>query len=151
MGQVEFTSVAGCLRSAASQLGRSLLRAAAQRWAGGWSAYSRLSLVSNSATWALDWERRELAAIATALNTLSKHMADQATQRDPLWYMETLERAREGGWLLATEEVEQLIGVKPSSSGKEDPFDRGGWRFVKAEEIGAQIAWRVEKLYVASQ
>ena len=89
-----------------------------------------------------------LTDLGTAIN---EHMAGQATQRDPLWYMETLERAREGGWLLATEEVEQLIGVKPSSSGKEDPFCREGWRFVKTGKIGAQTAWRVEKLDGASQ
>ena len=94
---------------------------------------------------------QQLGAITTALDTLNEHMAQQATQRDPLWYMETLERAQEGGWLMATEEVEQLIGVKPSSSGKEEHFDRGCWRFVKTGKIGAQTAWRVEKLDVASQ
>ena len=67
MGHAEATSTAGRLKSVASQLGRPLLRAAARRWAGGWSAYSRLSLVSDSATWVLDWERRELAAIAHQL------------------------------------------------------------------------------------
>ena len=70
MGQTELPSVGGRLKFVTKQLGRPLLQTAARSWARYWPPYSRLSLVSDAATCVLDWERRELAAIATALNTL---------------------------------------------------------------------------------
>lgn len=64
---------------------------------------------------------------------------------NPIWYMEVLERAATAQWLLTTEEIEQLIGVRPKCHGKDKTYQRGTWTFVKTGKLGAQTAWRVTK------
>lgn len=93
---------------------------------------------------------QHLAAIATALTELNERLATNPPSPPPpprpLWHLEALEQACQAGWVLTTEEVEQLIQVKPKCSAKEDHYDRGNWRFIKAGKIGTQVAWRIEKL-----
>lgn len=93
---------------------------------------------------------QHLAAIATALIELNERLATNPPSPPPpprpLWHLEALEQACQAGWVLTTEEVEQLIQVKPKCSAKEDHYDRGNWRFIKAGKIGTQVAWRIEKL-----
>ncbi|MGP1387762.1 MAG: hypothetical protein ACTS2F_29760 [Thainema sp.] len=93
---------------------------------------------------------QHLAAIATALTELTERLATHPPSPPPpprpLWHLEALEQACQAGWVLTTEEVEQLIQVKPKCSAKEDHFDRGNWRFIKVGKIGIQVAWRIEKL-----
>ncbi|MBE7385728.1 MAG: hypothetical protein F6J95_030595 [Leptolyngbya sp. SIO1E4] len=69
------------------------------------------------------------------------------TQRSPhpLWYLEVLEQACTANWQLTTEEVEQLIGVKPHCHRDETVYQRGNWRFTKVGKLGGQTAWRVSK------
>jgi hypothetical protein len=89
-----------------------------------------------------------LGEIAQSLRQLNQTLVAQAapvSQRNPLWYMEVLERAAAADWLLTTEEIEQLIGVKPHCHADEDVYERGSWRFMKAGKLGAQTAWRVVK------
>lgn len=94
---------------------------------------------------------QHLAAIATALTELNERLATNPPPPPrPLWHLEALEQAHQAGWVLTTEEVEQLIQVKPKCSAKEDHYDRGNWRFVKAGKIGTQVAWRIEKLELES-
>ncbi len=64
---------------------------------------------------------------------------------DPLWYMRTLEEARESEWLLTTKELQQLIGVKPKTKKGQNTYKRGSWVFIKSGKIGSQTAWRVTK------
>jgi hypothetical protein len=59
--------------------------------------------------------------------------------------MHVLERAQGSGWIMSTEEVEQLIGVKPKCEPGKDSFHRGCWVFVKAGKMGSQTGWRVMK------
>ncbi|MEM9449807.1 MAG: hypothetical protein AAGA75_14865 [Cyanobacteria bacterium P01_E01_bin.6] len=66
-------------------------------------------------------------------------------QANPLWYMDVLERACECEWVLTTEEIEQLIGVKPKCHADETLYQRGSWTFQKAGKLGTQTAWRVKK------
>jgi hypothetical protein len=86
-----------------------------------------------------------LGAIADSLAKLDEVLASRMQASDPLWYMDVLERARASNWVLTTEEVEQLIGVKPHCPGDEDSYQRGCWVFVKSGKIGLQTAWRVQK------
>ncbi len=87
-----------------------------------------------------------LEAIATTLANLTTALQTRPQPAaHPLWYMEVLEQAQGGGWVLTSEEVQQLIGVKPSCPKGQDSFQRGCWVFVKVGKLGTQTAWRVEK------
>ncbi|HIK46115.1 MAG TPA: hypothetical protein IGR64_14710 [Leptolyngbyaceae cyanobacterium M65_K2018_010] len=59
--------------------------------------------------------------------------------------MEVLERAASGGWVMTSEEVQHLIGIKPSCPKGHESFQRGCWVFEKAGKLGSQSAWRVTK------
>ena len=87
----------------------------------------------------------QLGAIADSLAKLDRVLASRLQASNPLWYMDVLEQAQTSKWVLTTEEVEQLIGVKPHCSGDENSYQRGCWVFVKAGKIGLQTAWRVFK------
>ena len=87
----------------------------------------------------------QLGAIADSLAKLDRVLASRLQASNPLWYMDVLERAQTSKWVLTTEEVEQLIGVKPHCPGDENSYQRGCWVFVKAGKIGLQTAWRVFK------
>lgn len=89
-----------------------------------------------------------LQAIAQALQHLSHTLAEQRSPH-PLWYLELLEQACNAGWQLTTEEVEQLIGVKPHCHKDETVFHRGHWGFSKVGKVGGQTAWVVSKETVA--
>jgi hypothetical protein len=88
----------------------------------------------------------QLATIAQALVKLDVLLSSRLKAADPLWYMERLEQAYAAHWLLTTEEVERLIGVKPVCHKQETTFQRGSWLFVKAGKVGTQTSWRVEKI-----
>lgn len=90
---------------------------------------------------------RHLETIATALTRLSEALT-QPTQppTDPLWYMEVLERAHTGNWVLTSTEIHKLIGVQPTCPQGSQSFQRGCWVFVKAGKIGTQTGWRVTKI-----
>ncbi|MBV5260311.1 hypothetical protein FLX56_18010 [Synechococcus moorigangaii CMS01] len=62
-------------------------------------------------------------------------------------YLEILEKAAAAGWMIASGEVAQLIGVQPTAPKGGDTFERGNWRFVKAGKIGTQTGWHVEKIH----
>ena len=87
-----------------------------------------------------------MSEISQALRQLSQTIAaQQTTPPNPLWYMEVLERAASAQWLLTTDEIEQLIGVKPKCHSPEHTYERGTWTFVKVGKLGAQTAWKVTK------
>jgi hypothetical protein len=85
-----------------------------------------------------------LNAIATALQQLTEILSAPRSPH-PLWYLDTLERACSSGWQLTTEEVAQLIGVKPHCHKDETVYQRGHWRFTKVGKLGGQTAWQVSK------
>jgi hypothetical protein len=62
--------------------------------------------------------------------------------------MEVLERACTANWIMTTEEIERLIGVKPQCHAGENSFQRGCWSFIKVGKMGSQTAWRVTKATV---
>ena len=96
---------------------------------------------------------KTLAAQTQVLKTLADHInrsPDSTStttnqQNNPLWYMDVLERACNSNWIVTTEEIEQLIGIKPKCHADETSYQRGCWRFEKVGKLGAQTAWRVHK------
>lgn len=86
-----------------------------------------------------------MAEISQALHQLNRTIAAQTHTTNPLWYMDVLERAATAQWLLTTDEIEQLIGVKPKCHGRDKTYQRGTWTFVKVGKLGAQTAWKVTK------
>lgn len=87
----------------------------------------------------------KLNYVIQSLERLEKTFNSHLQQSNPLWYMDVLERAQAANWLLSSEEIEQLIGVKPKCEAEHHTFQRGGWIFTKTGKIGSQIAWRVSK------
>jgi hypothetical protein len=89
---------------------------------------------------------RHLETIAKALIELSETLTPSSQlPANPLWYMEVLERAYTGEWVLTSAEIQKLIGVQPTCSKGSESFQRGCWIFIKAGKLGAQTAWRVKK------
>lgn len=88
---------------------------------------------------------QQLKAIADSLNKLETILATRLQPSNPLWYMDILEKAEAANWILTTEEVEELIGVKPHCHHEETSFYRGSWVFIKVGKVGAQSGWQVKK------
>lgn len=89
---------------------------------------------------------RLLTQIVESLSKLEITIAARQQIQNPLWYMEVLEKAAAAEWILTTNEVEQLIGVKPHCDRDDRQFHRGSWIFVKTGKVGAQMAWKVKKV-----
>ena len=88
---------------------------------------------------------QQLKNIADSLVKLETTLASRLQPSNPLWYMDVLEKAEAANWILTTDEVEHLIGIKPQCHHDETSYHRGSWVFIKAGKIGAQTGWRVEK------
>lgn len=88
---------------------------------------------------------QQLRAIADSLVKLEKTLASRLQPSNPLWYMDVLEKAATANWILTTDEVEHLIGIKPQCHHDENSFPRGSWIFIKAGKVGAQTGWLVQK------
>ena len=87
----------------------------------------------------------QLKAIADSLVALETILAARLQPLNPLWYMDVLEKAEAANWILTTDEVEQLIGIKPHCHHDETTYHRGSWIFIKTGKIGSQLGWRVKK------
>ena len=87
----------------------------------------------------------QLKAIADSLVALETILTARLQPANPLWYMDVLEKAETANWILTTDEVEQLIGIKPHCHHDETTYYRGSWVFIKAGKIGSQLGWRVKK------
>lgn len=87
----------------------------------------------------------QLKTITESLVKLEKTLTTRLQPSNPLWYMDVLEKAEAANWILSTEEVEQLIGIKPQCHHQETAYHRGNWVFIKAGKIGTQTGWRVQK------
>lgn len=112
---------------------------------------TREESVSSSPPTQLEREREEplvqqLQAIANSLDKLETILASRLQASNPLWYMDILEKAEAANWILTTDEVEQLIGIRPQCHHDETSYHRGSWIFVKAGKIGPQTGWQVKKI-----
>ncbi len=90
-----------------------------------------------------------LKAIANSLSQLETTLASHPQPANPLWYMDVLEKALANNWILTTDEVEHLIGIKPHCHHDETTYQRGCWVFVKVVKVGAQLGWQVQKKMIA--
>ncbi len=91
-----------------------------------------------------------LTKIADSLVKLETTLASRLQPVNPLWYMDVLAKAEAANWILSTDEVEQLIGVKPHCHHDQTSYHRGSWVFIKAGKIGAQAGWRVQQTQMVS-
>jgi hypothetical protein len=86
-----------------------------------------------------------LENISGRLEKLETSINKQQNPSNPLWYMSILEQADAQGWIVSSEEVEQLIGTKPHCFPDSNSFVRGCWKFEKAGKVGMHSSWRVTK------
>lgn len=86
-----------------------------------------------------------LANISSRLEKLETLIDKHQNPSNPLWYMSILEQADAQGWIISSDEVEQLIGTKPHCAPDSNSFVRGCWKFEKAGKVGMQSSWRVTK------
>lgn len=107
----------------------------------------KMAAALSSPDWAFYAQiNQSLGTIAGALTKLSEALTPPVqAPSNPLWYMEVLERAHSEHWILTSEEIQQLIGVKPTCSKGSESFQRGCWIFVKAGRLGTQTGWLVKK------
>lgn len=91
------------------------------------------------------WIDESLTEISQSLRNLEDIVYSRLQPSNPIWYMDILERAQANGWILTTEEVEDLIGVKPRCEAGKNSYQRGCWLFVKAGKTGSHTGWRVMK------
>ena len=90
-----------------------------------------------------------LANISSRLERMEALIGKPSPPSNPLWYMPILAEVETQGWIISSEEVEQLIGVKPHCAPGDNSFVRGCWKFVKAGKVGTHSSWRVIKEIVA--
>jgi hypothetical protein len=86
-----------------------------------------------------------LANISSRLEQLETSINKHQNPSNPLWYMSILEQADAQGWIVSSDEVEQLIGTKPHCAPDSNSFVRGCWKFEKAGKVGMHSSWRVTK------
>ena len=86
-----------------------------------------------------------LANISSRLEKLETSINKHQNPSNPLWYMSILEQADAQGWIVSSDEVEQLIGTKPHCALDSNSFVRGCWKFEKAGKVGMHSSWRVTK------
>jgi hypothetical protein len=89
--------------------------------------------------------RELLENISSRLEKLEISINKHQNPANPLWYMSILEQADAQGWIISSEEVEQLIGTKPHCAPDRNSFVRGCWKFEKAGKVGMHSSWRVTK------
>jgi hypothetical protein len=92
-----------------------------------------------------------LENISSRLEQLETSINKHQNPANPLWYMSILEQADAQGWIVSSEEVEQLIGTKPHCAPDRNSFVRGCWKFEKAGKVGMHSSWRVTKEIATSQ
>ncbi len=88
----------------------------------------------------------DASLIVAELTKLMEAIAPTVHLPKPLQVLGALEVAAEKGWLLTTEQVRELIGVRPKVKGSDRTFIHGSFAFVKSGKIGTQIAWKVVKV-----
>ncbi len=86
-----------------------------------------------------------LANISSRLEQMEVLISKHSPPSNPLWYMPILAEVETQGWIISSEEVEQLIGTKPHCAPGHHSFVRGCWQFVKAGKVGTHSSWRVIK------
>jgi hypothetical protein len=86
-----------------------------------------------------------LANLSSRFQKLEILLSKHSTPQNPLWYMPILEQVDTHGWIISSEEVEQLIGIKPHCDSGHNFFMRGCWKLIKVGRVGTHSSWRVSK------
>jgi hypothetical protein len=86
-----------------------------------------------------------LEKISMRLDKLEILLRKYSAPLNPLWYMPILEQVDAHDWIISSEEVELLIGTKPSCATGHNSFVRGCWKFIKVGKVGTHSSWRVIK------
>jgi hypothetical protein len=86
-----------------------------------------------------------LENLSSRLAQMERLLSKHSTPHNPLWYMPILEQVDTHGWIISSDEVEQLIGIKPHCDSGHNFFMRGCWKFIKVGKIGTHSSWRVVK------
>jgi hypothetical protein len=86
-----------------------------------------------------------------SLPMLVNSLADAIAQRinphvNPLAELEALEKAYEKKWILSTNQLASLLKLNPKTLIRYKSFERHGFTFIRAGQVGAEIGWRVGKV-----
>jgi hypothetical protein len=65
-----------------------------------------------------------------------------SNQSDPLCNYDALEKACSNSWIISTQKIQDLIGVKPQGS----EYIWGSWKFIAKGKLGRGKGWIVEKV-----
>jgi hypothetical protein len=84
-------------------------------------------------------KRGDFAEVLGLVEAIARHFVPKV---DLLAHYAALEKAIEHGWLLSSNEVAELIGIRP----KGDRFERGSFAFDRKGKIGGQSGWKVSRL-----
>jgi|GEM_PF-700516 len=71
-------------------------------------------------------------------------VAFASKQSDPLSNYDALEKACSNSWIISTQKIQDLIGVKPHGS----EYVWGSWKFIAKGKLGRGKGWIVEKVDV---
>ena len=85
------------------------------------------------------------------LPVLVNSLADAIAQRitppiNPLAELEALEKAYEKKWILSTSQLASLLKLNSKTLIRYQSFERYGFNFIRAGQVGAEIGWRVGKV-----
>lgn len=91
------------------------------------------------------------SSLLKALPMLVNSLADAIAQRisppvNPLAELEALEKAYEKKWILSTSQLASLLKLNPKTLIRYKSFERHGFTFTRAGQVGAEIGWRVGKV-----
>ncbi len=85
-------------------------------------------------------------AISTRLTPILEGItAKLAPPLSPLAELEALERAYEKHWILSTSQLASLLKLSPKTLVSSQTFERHGFIFTRADKVGAEIGWKVDK------
>ncbi|NET29504.1 hypothetical protein [Okeania sp. SIO1I7] len=82
------------------------------------------------------------------LEKLVGAIASNFNAKSPLKVHQDLAEAEAAGFLLTTNEVEEVVGRKPRKMKGSDSCQVGGWRFVNVGKAGNKLLWKVQKVQI---
>lgn len=88
-----------------------------------------------------------LNTLPVLVNSLADAIAQRITPPvNPLAELEALEKAYEKKWILSTSQLASLLKLNPKTLIRYKSFERHGFTFTRAGQVGAEVGWRVGKV-----
>lgn len=100
----------------------------------------KLNNANDNINMKLSGNYRQLELFETMNLVVSKIV--ELIPRSPISHWDELNKAVNNGYILTTQEVKNLLGVKPSGN----EWVRGAFKFNKVAKIGIQSGWKVTKI-----